>query len=66
MSKDITEDTLRSITLVTNAHVNNAEKAVKRRDHAIREAHATGLSYGKLAVITGLSRARIQQICNNR
>jgi len=59
------EDTLRSITLVTNSHVNNAEQALKRRDNAIKDAHAHGLSYAAIARITGLSRARVQQVVNS-
>lgn len=37
---------------------------VATRDSAIRQCHAEGMTIRKLAEITGMSPARIQQVCD--
>lgn len=39
-----------------------ADEAARERAWALAEMHRSGMSYGKIAEVTGLSRARVQQL----
>ena len=39
-----------------------ADEAAWERARALAEMHRSGMSYGKIAEATGLSRARVQQL----
>lgn len=39
-----------------------AEEAAAERSKALAELHRSGMSYGKIADATGLSRSRVQQL----
>lgn len=40
----------------------SADKAARSRAEAVAALHFTGLSYGRIASLLGLSRSRIQQL----
>lgn len=64
MKKSSIEDQLTNFATVAENQAKHAKIAADTRDIVIREAHAAGLGYGAIAKLTRLSRARVQQICN--
>jgi hypothetical protein len=65
VSKSTIEEQLTTFATVAENQAKHAKIAADTRDIVIREAHAEGLGYGTIAKHTRLSRARVQQICNN-
>jgi biotin operon repressor len=48
----------------TDYHGRRAKESRQRRDDLLRQARVEGFSLGKLAELTGLSRAQVQRICD--
>lgn len=62
------QEALHALTNATR-HLTNAQRATTTatdaRDNAIREAMNAGITYNDIAVVTGLTPARIGQIKNH-